>query len=417
MTKNKLTPLLETLLVLALFAAVYLPAISKTEFHIDEAHWIGTSNMFEAYLKGEFTSSIWNETHTTLTNPPVPRYFIGISRLIGGFHLPDLNKLWDFEKSVSFNKRVGAMPSDQLIWWSRLPMAILAIFTSMIGYLFAKKLGGGWAGAFWVFFCAANPYLLTMLDRAMAESSILFFTFLACGSYYLALRAYPDNKRATIMLLAATGISIGLAAGSKLNGFGSLAGVVGILFLVIWKEKTTIASKFSTFALLSIFVTLVAVLTFWGTYPYLWPNPVGRTVKMFNNRISEMTYQTGQHSPDYIDSPQKRVVLLPTRIFQDYSTIRFQGSLAVNLLFTVLGIAVLIKKARNWWLLGEENLLAIVILALGFAASLPTIFTMLDWDRYYLFPVVFSSLFISVAFGWVFTLIQNTLLKKFPSTR
>jgi hypothetical protein len=148
-------------------------------------------------------------------------------------------------------------------------------------------------------------------------------------------------------------------------------------------------------------VSMVSLLVFWGTYPYLWPNPVGRTMKMLNNRVSEMTYQSNQHSPDHIDNIQERVTLIPTRIFQDYATGNFNGAFIFNLGMTGVGMAVLATRGRK-----ENNgkgfaILPLAVLAVGAAVSLPTFFSMLDWDRYYLFPVVFSNFFIAIGAGWI----------------
>lgn len=401
MPKEKIIYAAEILIVLAIAAIFLIPAMATTEFHIDEAHWISTSNMFESYAKAEFNAPIWHESHTTLTNPPVPRYLIGVSRFIGGYRLPDLNKLWDYEKNRNFNIKVGAMPSEGLIWWSRLPMAILAILSILLGYIFAKEIGGRTAGGAWLILSVFNGYFITMVSRAMAESSILFFTLATIACCVLALQSYPEHRNKAILWLIAAGVGIGLAAGSKLNGFAAIAGVGVIILIKTWGVDQAMSKKFRDSLGMVFLVSMVSLLVFWGTYPYLWPNPVGRTMKMLNNRVSEMTYQSNQHSPDHIDNIQERVTLIPTRIFQDYATGNFNGAFIFNLGMTGVGMAVLATRGRK-----ENNgkgfaNLPLAVLAVGAAVSLPTFFSMLDWDRYYLFPVVFSNFFIAIGAGWI----------------
>ncbi|HKY55157.1 MAG TPA: hypothetical protein VJM08_12660, partial [Anaerolineales bacterium] len=98
---------------------VYLSGLGKVEFHPDESQWIATSDIFEAYVRMEFNSEAWDQYYLILHQPPVACYTIGIGRFIGGYRRPDLNPPWNFERGRQFNERVGAVPSNGLLWWSR----------------------------------------------------------------------------------------------------------------------------------------------------------------------------------------------------------------------------------------------------------------------------------------------------------
>src|SRR5688572_29801773 len=150
----------EVLLVVCTLALFYLPGLSSVEFHPDESQWIATSNVFETYLRGDFQSPVWDRSYWTLTQPPVVRYIIGFSRYVGGYHIPDLNKPWDFERGKNFNDRRGAMPSDGLLWWSRLPMAILAIFSLAFVFILLHSSSGRFAAYIWLILVLASPYFL-----------------------------------------------------------------------------------------------------------------------------------------------------------------------------------------------------------------------------------------------------------------
>src|SRR5258706_16021770 len=94
---------LELILVTGVLAFVYLSNLNKVEFHQDESEWIGTSGVFESYLRLEFKSPVWNVSYATLTQPPITRYVIGLSRYIGGSPIPHLHRPRDFEHAREFN--------------------------------------------------------------------------------------------------------------------------------------------------------------------------------------------------------------------------------------------------------------------------------------------------------------------------
>ena len=126
---------LEMILVAAILAVTYLPNIGSVQFQTDESQWIGTSNMLESYVGLEFDSPIWGISYWNITQPPVPRYLIGIGRLIGGYDAQELNPPWDYGESPEFNRAHGVIPSDDLLWWSRLSMTALGILSILIAFL------------------------------------------------------------------------------------------------------------------------------------------------------------------------------------------------------------------------------------------------------------------------------------------
>jgi hypothetical protein len=406
MKKTIFPHILEFLAVIGFLGIFYLRDLQTVAFSIDESHWIGTSYMFEAYFKGEFWSDAWRESHTTLTNPPVPRYAIGLSRLIGGYDVPDLNRRWDYDHDVNYNLRRGAMPSDGLLWWSRLPMAVLAVFSLAMGFFFIKKTGGRFAAYVWVLFGATSPYLLLQLRRAMAESSILFFVMLAALACYLALQALrrPDRKAPWFawLCLGFSGFCIGVAGESKINGLSVLLGMLAcVLGFVLWKQTDAPVRKARRILGLSALVSGVTVLAFLGSNPYLWPDPVGRTLKVAQNRVDEMRLQTVWFPMSAINSLKQRLTLIPRRIFQDYAVLHFERAWVLNIALTALGAGLALVKIRDWFRGGVDDPMNFVLLTTALTASAPAFMTLLDWSRYYLFPVFFSTAFIAIALGWL----------------
>jgi hypothetical protein len=89
------------------------------------------------------------------------------------------------------------------------------------------------------------------------------------------------------------------------------------------------------------------------------------------------------------------------RIFQDYAAFHFEGAFILNIILATLGVVLTLLKIRDWLKGTNGSLAALVFSAIALTASLPTFFTLLDWDRYYLFPVFFSTAFIAIALGWL----------------
>jgi hypothetical protein len=195
---------------------------------------------------------------------------------------------------------------------------------------------------------------------------------------------------------------VGLAGESKINGLSILLGIVASLAgYVVWKQKDTLIQKTRRIFSLSAVVSIVTVIVFLGSYPFLWPNPLGRTDQILTDRLDEMRTQSISHAPDAITTLNQRLTVIPTRIFQDYATLHFEGAWILNIILASLGVGLTLLKIRDWLKGSGDGVAAMVLLAVGVTAAFPTFFTLLDWDRYYLFPVFFSTAFIAIASGWL----------------
>src|SRR5688572_15506160 len=110
----------------------WTPGLSQNPLEGDESHWIATSAQYEAFVTGDWNSPVWDVQYWTLTQPPVPRYFIGLGRTLGGFGLDTLNVPWDYSLDHDGNAQIGAIPRPALLWWSRVPMLLLALVSSAV---------------------------------------------------------------------------------------------------------------------------------------------------------------------------------------------------------------------------------------------------------------------------------------------
>jgi 4-amino-4-deoxy-L-arabinose transferase-like glycosyltransferase len=415
MRKKQALEWVEHVLLFSLLVYFYCGGLRSAPYNPDESQWIATSSDFEAYVSGDFSSPVWNESYWTNTQPPLPRYLIGLGRRMGGLGVADLNNPWDWQKNYQTNIAAGNMPSQALLWWSRLPMEILGAAAIFTGFILLKRFTGRLAGYIWVGLCLLSAYLPETLGRAMGEAPLL-----ACiaGSLLIAYQLLqvsdnralkkPDKLYIYFLLL---GISIGLAESSKLNGLSAIAAAFMLVLIIGARMKQTRTMKIR-FGLISILiVSISSQLTFIILNPYLWKDPLITTKTMFYNRVFEMRGQMNSYTDARIQGFDQHIKVGTMRIFQSYSSVHLDGVLWINLILFLIGLTFLIVKTVQYLKYLHPNPASAAILVVGAATSLPSLFTPLDWDRYYLLPVYFSTLAITVGI-WGVGLYGYRLIRK-----
>jgi hypothetical protein len=192
-----------------------------------------------------------------------------------------------------------------------------------------------------------------------------------------------------------------LAGGSKLNGFVVLGVPLLCVGAALLKRGEPIRSKLVRFVSYGVFVTGLTGVAFLGSYPYLWPDPLGRSVYLFTNRVEEMRVQVAVFPDKRLDGWSQRLNVMPQRVLKDYASIQSSHALYVNGGLLVLGAGVILFAVRNWARDSDDGSVPLVFLSTALIASVPTAFTLVEWDRYYLFPVFFSSMTCAIALGWL----------------
>lgn len=422
--------LLEVGLVFVVVSGVYFSGLHVVPFHGDESHWIATSCYLEALLTRDFTEPdwlrasgldgdfpvpdwlspalssapsaphVWNAHYWTMTQPPVSRYMIALGRLAGGYHVADLNRPWDFDVSNAQNVASGNKPSRGLLWSARAMMALLSVISGMILYLLARYVGGAVSGYVFVVLFAGSEYLLIHLRRAMSEPPLLFFTTLALlvGVRALMMASRRGDSivqrfRASLVWLLLMGVGVGLSGAAKLNGLALILTVAVLCCVIAWRGpgKRRLWYAMGIF----LFVGLVAALVFIAVNPFLYPQPPLRTIALGLFRRWEMSRQIRRpewHIADW----DERLRILPQRILRDYTILHDE---LFNGILLAFGLFYLARSARLWLIGKSGSAASVVILAVGAVTALPPLLTPLDWDRYYMYPVIFTSLCIAMAIG------------------
>ena len=122
-----------------------------------------------------FKSDVWQESYWTLTQPPLPRYFIGFGRRLGGFNESQLNQPIDFFLTEAENIAREAYPDEKLLHWARMPMAVLTSFSLfLLFYLMENRI---WQTIRHGFFgpCFVQSFFIFQLASGSRRSSAALF--------------------------------------------------------------------------------------------------------------------------------------------------------------------------------------------------------------------------------------------------
>ena len=321
----------EAVLVLGVFlGALLVFGTAKAKIDSDEGNWIGTTRYFETYfIQRDFSPEAWADGYWTRTQPMVFRYVIGSWLWLRGHDLQIQNPNYDYSKPAAANRRLGLAPSDDTLLDARMPARLMAALAVTMLYLVVRVLagpvGGPIGGLAAAVSATGSPYLQEHLSRAKAESTLMFFLLAALLLAILSVR-HLYQRGSAVRWGIATGIVLGLAFGSKLTTVLALIAVAAwglsldLPILGAWRARLAAHLERLHLSAIARYLTedpdpapvpgaptdgkhraavwiwplcvlAAAGFVFIVTNPFLWPNPVGRTWLLFENRRDEMTQQ------------------------------------------------------------------------------------------------------------------------------
>lgn len=371
--------------------------LAAIDFHPDESQWIATSAALEAFASGDIGAPHWRESYWTLTHPPVTRYVIGVGRRVGGYAAGDLNRPWRWGEDFATNARAGKVPSPRLLWYARLPMAVLAAVAGVVGFFLLANLAGRVAAYAWVAAVAANPYLSATLSRAMSEAPLLcavLIAMLLAWRTLVAAAGASDTRaaRRTVLWLVLVAVACGVAAATKLTGAVLLPALLALAVWVVIRlhRQARIAVRWCILFILLVVET--AAFTFVALNPYLYPAPVTRSVRMAEHRRSEMRWQALHFADAQMPAGWQRSARIATRVFTDFAPLRIDAVGVANGALCAFGLVVTLGIWRRSRRPEAASAAAVVVVAAA-ANAWPIFFSDLDWERYYLLPEVFALMF------------------------
>jgi hypothetical protein len=304
----------------------------KAKLDSDEVEWIGTTRFFQLYaVEHDVSPQSWPDEYWTRTQPMVVRYVIGGWLWQRGYDLKALDPTYDYTRNATINRRAGLTPSDALLADARAPARALAAISVLLLYLLVRVLGGPVGGIVGGLAAATlavgSPYLQEHLGRAKAESTLMALLLAALLVGVLGLQR-SAGERALVAGEAAsdlsggwpriswgilTGVLLGLAFGAKLTAILAVAAVAlwGAGACLVAGSPRRLLARWSgpwprwaggrsgldakigyprPWAWPAA-ALLMTGLVFLLSNPFLWPDPLGRTWLLFENRRKEMSDQ------------------------------------------------------------------------------------------------------------------------------
>ncbi|MEZ4562408.1 MAG: glycosyltransferase family 39 protein [Thermomicrobiales bacterium] len=277
--------------------AVNLHSVPTTEFHRDEARWIHRARFLEQAANP--TGPYWRESELVIGQPPLGSYLMGLGLLLQGRDL-HTNGYYDFHYGQDWNARHGNLPDPLDLEAARRTNSVVGALIAMTIYLIGRGLlnpVAGLAGA-----ALLIPHALSVYLSSLAGSDAivaLLVAWAALAAMFLAQR--PTWARAVLL-----GVLLGLGGSAKLSPLGLVAPLAAAGLVLIWRGwrgMDAAAQHDGELGWRLLALPPVAAATFIASYPFLWPDPIGRTLDLLRFRTLEMTNQGNIWGDLKIDGP------------------------------------------------------------------------------------------------------------------
>jgi len=284
-------------IVFAVALWVNLGAVPTTEFHRDEARWI-----HRARFLGELqhpTSAYWQESELVIGQPPLGSYLTGLGLVAQGQNL-ETNGYYDFHHNLDWNKRHGNTPDEIDLAAARRTNSVVGALIAASVYLIARGLMNPVAGI-----AAAAlliPHPLSIYLSSLAGSDAIVSLMVA----WAVLAAMLLAERPTWPFAILLGAFLGLGGAAKLTpmALAILLATAGLVLIVTgWRWRNASDRHDSDLGWRLLVQPAIATAMFVLAYPYLWPDPIRRTMTLLRFRASEMENQGAIWTELRVDGP------------------------------------------------------------------------------------------------------------------
>src|SRR5918995_7349794 len=276
---------------------VNLSAVPMTEFHRDEARWVHRARFIEELRNP--TGEFWRESELMIGQPPLGSYLMGLGLTLQGRDL-DTNGFYNFHFGPDWNRRHGTMPNEADLAAARRTDSVVGALIAVSVYLIARGLSNAVAGI--VAAALLVPHPLSIYLSSLAGSDALVSLLVALATLVaMALANRPTWPRAILL-----GVLLGLGGSAKLSplALAIVLAAAGMALLVHgWRGSGWGARHDGVLGWRLLVHPPLAAATFIVSFPYLWPDPIHRTMELFEFRAIEMYNQGVLWSKLNIDGP------------------------------------------------------------------------------------------------------------------
>jgi hypothetical protein len=276
---------------------VNLSAVPMTEFHRDEARWVHRARFLEELRNP--TGEFWRESELMIGQPPLGSYLMGLGLTVQGRDL-DTNGFYNFHFGPDWNWRHGNMPDEADLAAARRTNSVVGALIAVSVYLIGRGLSNAVAGVAAAALLIPHPLSIYLSSLAGSDALVTLLVALA-ALVAMALANRPTWPRAILL-----GVLLGLGGSAKLSPL-ALAIVLAAAGIVLvthgWRGSGRGARHDGRLGWRLLVQPPLAVATFVASFPYLWPDPVGRTRALFEFRAIEMYNQGVIWSELNVDGP------------------------------------------------------------------------------------------------------------------
>lgn len=254
-----------------------LATLPFVPFHPDEATYIFMSRDLDRILESGTLSVCWRIGGGSdplqverERDCPLARYSIGLARIAG--NLPATDSNWDWNVDWEQNLEQGAVPSDDLLFLSRIPQTLMLFLAVLLMARIGGRLGGGAGAVSAGVLFGLNSQILLHARRAMSESALLLGMILVVAVVLEQKKAAGRLVRAIWMPLL-VGAMLAFAVLAKYSGL--LLAPVALAGMFIGTGETSSRRIFLRGAVRCGVMVLGFLAVFLAFNPVFWCDPIG----------------------------------------------------------------------------------------------------------------------------------------------
>jgi hypothetical protein len=399
---------------------VNLSAVAMTEFHRDEARWIHRAVFLEELRNP--TGEFWQESEVMIGQPPLGSYLMGLGLTLQGRDL-DTNGFYDFHFGPDWNWRHGNMPDEADLAAARRTNSVVGALIAVCVYLIARGLSNAVAGIAAVALLVPHPLSIYLSSLAGSDALVTLLVALA-ALVAMALANRPTWPRAIVL-----GVLLGLGGSAKLSPLALaivLAAAGMILVIHGWRGSGQGARHDGRLGWRLLVQPPLAAATFVASFPFLWPDPIGRTRELLQFRAIEMYNQGVLWSELNVDGPVDALGRIGNWL-GDIDSVTgqlFEGvarlfgvswkPMGFDLVLAIIGALILLAVAIRR---GLGSRWAMAVLVLGGQFALIVVGMRADYSRYLLPVLAATAVCGGLVAGAVWDVVWDSIARRRESRR
>lgn len=444
-----------SLLVIGLAWAGFTDRLDEEPFFADESAVIAETFYYRLLVSGQWNHADWLHPYA-YDHMPLGKYLVGFALERSGRPTP--TTLMPLER---WHRGDFSPPNDpRTLHVARLPMVAGAVFGCWCAFLLGRELFGAAVGLLFAFLLAISPDYFMHARRAMPDdwTQALIIATLYCFACFVRSIARSASWRSYVWISVGA-LSAGCAVGMKLNGAVACIAVglfvVGALVAKRFRPSGQAAHSLAGGVLLGVgaMATFVAVLPYFFASPNLnslsassngsvtydgiprtaaWLDETKaiaqegvftRGKRILEHRRGGLENGMNQFPNDALRTPIDRLGAIVTSgmgrwsalgVFREEFGTRGPG---------LITLAAVLIGLRFAWSIGRAELkangwpIAWIVMAWPIAETLILLQNLtLDWDRYFLGVVAWTSLLSSLAIVEIVRRIGRRFILTPPTT-